>query len=315
MDGKPLVSIVIPVYNREDLVKEAIDSALSQTYDNVEIVVVDNCSTDNTWQVISNYKTPKLRAYRNESNLGPVLNWKRGIELSHGVYVKILFSDDMISENFIERSIELFDQDTAFVLSPIQYLNNKSFKEPVLYNKSSYKTSEYFKSIYSSFTRVFPASPGAALFRKKDLEVAFVTNIPIMGNLDPMKNGAGIDMLLYTMVAKKYKYVKISSYSRAVFRVHNGSFSCADNLLFHYYYRALIYFLYSLDNSYYYNYFAIYLMVSSVKDISFREEFKMVMQKATVFGILTCIPSYLSHIAKNYLSRLHIIIQSYIKRI
>ena len=96
MDVQPLVSIVIPVFNRETLVQEAIESALKQTYDNIEIVVVDNCSTDKTWEVLQKYNNPKIKIFRNNTNIGPVLNWKKGIELSSGEYIKLLFSDDMI---------------------------------------------------------------------------------------------------------------------------------------------------------------------------------------------------------------------------
>ena len=116
--NRPLVSIVIPVYNRADMVKEAIDSALAQTYENIEIIVVDNCSTDDTWCVITSYDTPLLKVYKNDKNIGPVLNWKKGIELSKGKYIKLLFSDDKISDNYIEESLKLFTHDTAFVLSP-----------------------------------------------------------------------------------------------------------------------------------------------------------------------------------------------------
>lgn len=48
----PLVSILIPVYNREKYIGEAIESAINQTYKNIEVIIVDNCSTDNTWKIL-----------------------------------------------------------------------------------------------------------------------------------------------------------------------------------------------------------------------------------------------------------------------
>lgn len=76
--NEPLVSIIIPVFNRDSLVIDAIDSALNQTYKNIEIIVIDNKSLDNTWTNIQKYKQDKcIRLFQNTINIGPVLNWKR----------------------------------------------------------------------------------------------------------------------------------------------------------------------------------------------------------------------------------------------
>ena len=82
----PLVSTVIPVYNRQKLVIDAINSAIRQTYPNHEVVVVDNCSTDETFDRVKELaaKHSKIRVFRNESNVGPVRNWKRGVSEARG---------------------------------------------------------------------------------------------------------------------------------------------------------------------------------------------------------------------------------------
>lgn len=291
----PLVSIVIPVYNRENLVTEAIDSALAQTYGNIEVVVVDNCSTDKTWDVISTYQSPKLRVYRNESNIGPVLNWKRGIELSNGDYIKLLFSDDMISENFIEESLKVFTNDVAFVLSPERILNNCKLESERKYSKSTYSTTHYFKSVYFFFSDQFPVSPGASLFRKDDIENAFITQIPTMGELDPMKNGAGIDFLIYMVVAQKYPRIAISKKSHAIFRAHEGSFSIAGmKSIRHYYYRAMVFFLAKLNNSSYNVFFKIHLFHRCLRDDSYKTEYDMVKcDRNSAFRLLYLVPYYI----------------------
>jgi glycosyltransferase involved in cell wall biosynthesis len=66
MNESPLVSICIPTYNRAGLVKKAIDSALSQTYTNIEILVVDNASTDNIEDIISDYSDVRLKFFKNK---------------------------------------------------------------------------------------------------------------------------------------------------------------------------------------------------------------------------------------------------------
>lgn len=276
MDGKPLVSIVIPVYNREDLVKEAIESALAQTYDNVEIVIVDNCSTDNTWGVISSYSSKKIRAFKNETNIGPVLNWKRGVELSKGEYVKLLFSDDLISNNFIEESLAIFDEDVAFVISPIKKIKKEELGNESPYSKREYKRKNYFFSFCTQFSDMFPVSPGASLFRKKDVEKAFICDIPTMGELNPMKNGAGIDLLIYFSIASKYPRIRISEKSNALFRDHEGSFSVSDNSIIHYYFRAMIYFFLKMQDRKYSLLFKAFLIKHSNNGNNYREEYEMI---------------------------------------
>lgn len=272
----PLVSIVIPTYNREDFIREAIESALSQTYANTEVVVVDNCSTDKTWDTICGINSPKVKAYRNESNIGPVLNWKKGVELSNGEYVKLLFSDDMISNNYIEECLKNFDENTSFVLSPIQYLKNGEYGKTIFYGKEQFSKDEYFRSFVCQYSEIFPVSPGASMFRKKDIEKAFITEIPTMGELDPMRNGAGIDLLIYFSIANKYKKIRISKESRAIFRLHNNSFSVLDKKIYHYYYRAIIYYLSYLRRNIYIKLFKTYLLKCVNNDSSFLQEYDMV---------------------------------------
>ena len=92
---KPLVSILIPVYNRERLVKKAIESAINQAYKNIEIIAVDNKSTDKTYEVLTEYskKYSNIKVYQNKENIGPVRNWKKCLEYSSGEFIKILFSE------------------------------------------------------------------------------------------------------------------------------------------------------------------------------------------------------------------------------
>jgi glycosyltransferase involved in cell wall biosynthesis len=118
----PLVSILIPVYNREHPVVETIESAIHQTYTNIEIIIVDNCSTDNTWSVLQDFsrKDDRIKIFQNPENVGPVRNWKRCIDESSGEYAKILFSDDLISKDFLEEAMNVFEDVAAFVISPIQ---------------------------------------------------------------------------------------------------------------------------------------------------------------------------------------------------
>jgi cellulose synthase/poly-beta-1,6-N-acetylglucosamine synthase-like glycosyltransferase len=103
----PLVSICIPTYNRAEMVGDAIRSALAQTYPAIEVVVVDNASTDRTAEVVASLQDPRLRFVRNESNLGLFGNFNRCIELARGSLVHILHSDDTIPPGFTQACVNL----------------------------------------------------------------------------------------------------------------------------------------------------------------------------------------------------------------
>lgn len=89
-----LVTVIIPTHNRADLVARAIQSALDQTYDHFELIVVDDASTDGTQQVVKNSSDPRLRYIRHERNRGAPAARNTGIEMSSGEYIAFLDDDD-----------------------------------------------------------------------------------------------------------------------------------------------------------------------------------------------------------------------------
>lgn len=244
-ENLPLVSIIIPVYNREALIRETIKSALNQTYPNVEIIIVDNSSTDNTWNTLvkaaSTYNNIKI--YKNEFNVGPVLNWQKCIDLCEGEFCKIIWSDDLISNNFIEETIRLFDDDTAFIISAIEiFSDTKTIYKSSFQNKNIYNKEVYLKNILI-FNRIgFPKSPGCAIFRLHDIKEALLVDIPNDFNLVHKKSGAGNDLLIFLNVTKKYKCIKTTDKATAYFRHHKTSISVQSDLLL-YYETAILYFI------------------------------------------------------------------------
>ncbi len=99
----PKISILIPVFNGTNYLGEAIDSALSQTYSNYEVIVIDDGSTDQTWQVIQSYGS-HLRGIRKE-NGGVASALNRGIQEARGDYIAWLSHDDLFLPNKLERQI------------------------------------------------------------------------------------------------------------------------------------------------------------------------------------------------------------------
>ena len=104
----PQITVAIPVYNGEGYVHLAIQSVLDQTYSDFELLIVDNCSTDGTLEVVKAFSDPRIRLHVNSSNLGMVGNWNRSVELATGEYIKFLSHDDLLDTTCLEEQIAGF---------------------------------------------------------------------------------------------------------------------------------------------------------------------------------------------------------------
>jgi glycosyltransferase involved in cell wall biosynthesis len=128
----PLVSICIPSYNAEKYIKETIISALSQTYQNIEVIIVDDHSNDRTIEIIKSFSDPRISLHINKKNLGPSITWNKLIDLAQGRYLKILCHDDIIYKSCIEKQIQAFLNNTgrevAIVASNRDIINYKGKK-------------------------------------------------------------------------------------------------------------------------------------------------------------------------------------------
>ena len=98
---KPLVSVCIPAYNNAAYIKETIDSILSQTYENLELVICDDNSKDNTAKVIEGIKDERIKFYKNEKNLGMSGNWNHCLSKCSGEFIKLICADDMLDRKSV----------------------------------------------------------------------------------------------------------------------------------------------------------------------------------------------------------------------
>lgn len=108
MQNKPLVSVIIPAYNRAKILQRAIESVLAQSYQNFEIIIVDDASTDLTAETIKNFLTPKIRYFKHKNNKGPGAARNTGIKKSRGELIAFLDSDDQWLPEKLEKQIEIF---------------------------------------------------------------------------------------------------------------------------------------------------------------------------------------------------------------
>jgi glycosyltransferase involved in cell wall biosynthesis len=102
-----LVTIAIPTYNRADgYLPEAIQAALAQTYPHIEVIVSDNCSTDNTAEVVRRFNDPRVIYCRHERNIGHNNNFNFCLKQARGEYFMLLPDDDLIDPDFVECCLE-----------------------------------------------------------------------------------------------------------------------------------------------------------------------------------------------------------------
>ncbi len=114
---KDLITVVVPCYNVEKYVEKCIDSIMNQTYKNLEIILVEDCSTDNTYDIIKKYpkKDKRIKVIKNEKNSGLSFSRNAGIKAATGKYIGFIDSDDYITENFYENLLKAMKKAKAEV--------------------------------------------------------------------------------------------------------------------------------------------------------------------------------------------------------
>ena len=127
MNREVEVSVIIPAYNTAQYIQQAIASLLNQTLENLEVVVVDDCSTDNTVEVVQSFDDPRLRLLLNSQNLGAGGARNRALRAATGKWVAVLDSDDWYAPERLSRLVEVAEQNNAdFVADDLHLIEDGS---------------------------------------------------------------------------------------------------------------------------------------------------------------------------------------------
>ncbi|MEL6439565.1 MAG: glycosyltransferase family 2 protein [Cyanobacteria bacterium J06621_8] len=116
------VSVIIPAYNTAQYISKAIESALAQTLTDIEVIVVDDCSTDNTVEVVQEFKDPRLKLLVNEVNLGAGGARNAAIAAAQGEWIAVLDSDDWYAPQRLEVLVDIAEQKKVDFLADDSYL-------------------------------------------------------------------------------------------------------------------------------------------------------------------------------------------------
>lgn len=115
-----LVSIIMPSYNTAKYIEESVNSVLAQTYTNWELIIVDDCSNDNTMEILSRYNDKRIRVFQNEVNSGAAVTRNKALLEAKGKWIAFLDSDDLWVPDKLEKQLK-FMQSNGYVFSYTNY--------------------------------------------------------------------------------------------------------------------------------------------------------------------------------------------------
>lgn len=206
----PKISLGLPVFNGEEFVSQAIESALAQTYGDFELVITDNASTDNTSDLCIRYaaQDSRIRYYRSDMNLGAAPNFNWAFELSSGEYFKWMAHDDIIAPSFLQRCVDVLDHNSSVVLSFSNVtIIDESGREVDQYdldlNTDSADPAERYRSLLLDWHMCFDVF---GLIRSDALR-----RTPVMGNYG---HGDGVLLARLALMGAFYKSQDYLFYSR-----------------------------------------------------------------------------------------------------
>ncbi|MDR6942697.1 glycosyltransferase family 2 protein [Mucilaginibacter pocheonensis] len=148
-----LVSVALCTYNGEKYLKEQLESIINQVYENLEIIIVDDCSTDKTFSIASEYAAadPRIKCFRNESNLGFNKNFEQAINLTTGDFIAISDQDDIWLDTKIQDLLDNI-KDNWMVFSNSVYINaNGAEIDKKLLNNFSFENGNYKNLLLGNF--------------------------------------------------------------------------------------------------------------------------------------------------------------------
>ena len=160
------VSVILPAYNTpEEFLRQAVDSVVAQTYENWELLIIDDSTTSPVGKIINSYSDKRIKYFRNPQNLGMANTRNRGLELAQGEFIALLDHDDMWLPEKLEMQLELIKKTNCnMVFSPVTFFGKKSFQSPI-WDILSLKDMLMWNHVVSCSCALF----STAVIRKYDL--------------------------------------------------------------------------------------------------------------------------------------------------
>ena len=166
----PFVSVCIPVFNGVNYIKDCINSVLEQSYTNYELLIVDNCSKDQTQSLVENYNDERIRYIRNNINIGGINNFTKCIEMATGEYFVLLPHDDILLPGALEEFVlALENKNIGLVYSAMQAIdeNGHTLYKKINYDSNmSFTSEEALEDLFKNFMPIQCAMVRTAILKK-----------------------------------------------------------------------------------------------------------------------------------------------------
>ncbi|MEW6206331.1 MAG: glycosyltransferase family 2 protein [Pseudomonadota bacterium] len=226
---KNRASVLIPVYNRGSLLGECIESAISQTYKDFEVVIVDNASTDDTWNVCQAWakRDSRIRIFRNKENLGPVRNWQRCLDEATGEFCKFLFSDDKLMPDCLSKMVEAIQTHRCEVVVCSALIGESELSGKVFYTQTHLSTLNQLQYLGGLIKGTLPVSPGAIFAKTSITKKNLQLNFPTTKTQRYSEHGAGPDVMIILGALRQGQALTLAE-PLCFFRAHLGSFSIGN---------------------------------------------------------------------------------------
>jgi teichuronic acid biosynthesis glycosyltransferase TuaG len=172
MKNEPFITIITPSYNSKDYILETIDSVLNQSYQNYEMLIIDDCSNDGSYEIVRDYikKDQRIKVYRLESNSGcPAVPRNFALEISKGEYIAFLDSDDIWHKDKLTIQIKyMIENHLSFTASEIKIFHNLKEIEKAVNYEINFSLMESKEIVHGKliFKNIIPNS---SVVIKKDL--------------------------------------------------------------------------------------------------------------------------------------------------
>lgn len=210
---QPLFSICIPTRNRAHLIGRALESCQKQSYGNIEVIVVDNCSSDDTAGIVASYRNrdSRIKFFQNDRNLGQTRNIFKAFELASGDYVQYLADDNWLEDNYAEEKLRCFSDNPGVGLVASALKKYKMSSQGLDVCFALQKKSERMDSnfVFKNFYRSDGWFGVLCTARRKDMleALAALSNIPNRYGYDYLKSSMAYDLLPFLYILSKYPYM------------------------------------------------------------------------------------------------------------
>lgn len=218
MQNPPLVTIAIPTFNRAAYLVEAIESALAQTYDNIEVLISDNASTDDTHSVIrSALETDtRVRSLMQVTNLGMVGNWNACLTAARGDYFLLLSDDDLLEPDAVELLVSgLAGKHVSIAYGSVAYMGERGGTSAA--GAPEFETGSEMVAGYSRGKRV--AYPSATMFKTWDAR----------GCGGYPNTGTATDFAILLLILRRDSMIRFFNRPMARYRIHETALSLTDS--------------------------------------------------------------------------------------